>query len=155
VHRDIKPSNFLLTRKDGQQCVKLTDFGLARAVDQDEPPHAPQATKTGPADYVARLTTLGTTVGTVDFMSPEQARDSNSADIRSDFYSPGGPLHFMLPGACLSPEGPPSQRILNHVEEPPPAARQLTPDVPAALASVLARMLAKDPADRYQTPLDL
>src|SRR5262245_13038829 len=71
VHRDIKPSNFLITRKGNQALVKLTDLGLAREVDDEE----------------FKVTRAGTTVGTVDYMAPEQARNSRAADIRSDIYS--------------------------------------------------------------------
>jgi serine/threonine-protein kinase len=155
VHRDIKPSNFLLAQKDGKPYIKLTDFGLARAVGQDELPNTKVSPTTGPADYVARLTTLGTTVGTVDYMSPEQARNSAAADIRSDIYSLGCTLYFMLTGDCPFPDGTPSQRILKHCEETPPDVRLISPDVPPGLVLVLERMLAKNPDDRYQTPQEL
>jgi eukaryotic-like serine/threonine-protein kinase len=155
VHRDIKPSNFLLTHKDGQPHLKLTDFGLARAVSQEELADTKLQAKSGPAEYVARLTMLGTTVGTVDYMAPEQARDSSAADIRSDIYSLGCTLYFMLAGDCLFPEGTPSQRILKHLEEPPPDIRLISPGVPDSLLMVLERMLAKDPAGRHQTPGEL
>jgi serine/threonine-protein kinase len=155
VHRDIKPSNLLLTQKDGQPHLKLTDFGLARAVDQDDLPVPGPDAKAGPGILLARLTTLGSTVGTVDFMSPEQARDSGSADIRSDIYSLGCTLYFMLAGDCLFPDGTPSQRIFKHVETPPPDVRLVNSEVSDNLAAVLGRMLAKNPADRYQTPTEL
>jgi len=155
IHRDIKPSNFLLTRKDERQHLKLTDFGLARAVGEDEPALVPGRAQGGPPDYVARLTTLGSTVGTVDYMSPEQARDSGSADCRSDIYSLGCTLYFMLAGDCPFPGGTPAERLLKHVELPPPDVRVVNPAVPDGLAAVLERMLAKNPADRYQTPQEL
>jgi len=156
IHRDIKPSNFLLTSKDGQQHLKLTDFGLARAIGQDELAlMSQQRPKGGPADYVARLTTLGSTVGTVDYMSPEQARDSAFADGRSDIYSLGCTLYFMLAGDCPFPGGTPAERILKHVEQPAPDVRAQNPGVPSGLAAVLERMLAKDPAQRYQMPQEL
>ncbi len=83
VHRDIKPANFLLTQKDKRVIVKLTDFGLAIRHEND-------------AEF--RVTRDKTTVGTVDYMAPEQARDSRAADIRSDIYSLGCTFFHMLAG---------------------------------------------------------
>ncbi|MBI1914618.1 MAG: serine/threonine protein kinase [Planctomycetes bacterium] len=139
VHRDIKPSNLLLARKDGQLLVKLSDFGLARQVD----------------DESFRVTREGTTVGTVDYMSPEQGRDSRAADIRSDIYSLGCTLFHMLAGQAPFPEGGLTERLYKHMTEEPPDVRDLNPRVPEWLAKVLRRMLAKEPADRYQTPKEL
>src|SRR5258708_16372276 len=80
VHRDIKPGN-LLVRRDG--VVKLADLGLARSLDDD---------------VDTSITRAGTTAGTVDYMAPEQARDSKAADVRSDLYSLGCTWYFMLTG---------------------------------------------------------
>jgi serine/threonine-protein kinase len=139
VHRDIKPSNFLLTRPAGGLVVKLTDMGLAREVDDDE----------------FRVTKAGTTVGTVDYMAPEQARNSGAADTRSDLYSLGCTLFHMLAGQPPFPEGSLTERIYKHVETEPPDIRSLNPTVPEPLCYVLERLLAKRPEDRYQTPADL
>ncbi len=87
VHRDIKPSNFLLARQDGELLVKMTDLGLSRTVSDEE----------------FRVTRDGTTVGTVDYLSPEQSRDSSLADIRSDIYSLGCTAYHMLAGRRPSP----------------------------------------------------
>lgn len=135
VHRDIKPSNFLITRKDGRLWVKLTDFGLAREANDEE----------------CRVTRAGSTVGTVDYMAPEQARDSRAADRRSDIYSLGCTLYFMLSGRPPFNEGGLSERLLQHVEKEPVDICLLNPHVPHALAAVLQRMLAKKPANRYQS----
>lgn len=139
VHRDIKPSNFLLTNKDGKRLVKLTDFGLARDLDERQ----------------YQITQAGNTVGTVDYVSPEQARDSHKADIRSDIYSLGCTFFHLLAGRAPFAEGGLTERLYKHVEEPPPDIRTFCPDIPVALERILYRMLEKDPADRYQTPQDL
>src|SRR5262245_37845667 len=139
VHRDIKPSNFLITEDNGRLLVKLTDMGLAKQIREDE----------------FRVTRLGTTVGTVDYMAPEQARNSASADIRSDIYSLGCTLYHMLAGCAPFPEGSMAERIYKHVEADPPDIRTLNPDVPAALVTVLGKMLQKRPENRYQSPFDL
>ncbi len=139
VHRDIKPSNFLLTQVNGRLFVKLTDFGLARTHDANE----------------FKATRTGTTIGTIDYISPEQARNSRSADIRSDIYSLGCTLFHMLAGRPPFPEGDLTERLLMHVEQPPPEVREFNPEVPEELATVLKRMLEKKPEDRYQTPAEL
>lgn len=133
IHRDIKPSNFLLTRKDGQPLVKLTDFGLARATDAEE----------------FKITRSGTTVGTVDYIAPEQARNSRAADVRSDIYSLGCMLYHMLAGQPPFPEGDLTERLLKHVEAEPADVRNFNPKVPPGLVVVLQRMMAKKPEDRY------
>ncbi|HKI35373.1 MAG TPA: protein kinase [Gemmataceae bacterium] len=139
VHRDVKPSNFLLTRQGGKLRVKLTDLGLARAR----------------SDEQFRVTRDGTTVGTIDYLAPEQARDSALADIRSDIYSLGCTLYHMLAGHPPFPDGGLGERLLKHLQADPPDVRQFNPDVPDTLWAVLQRMLAKEPEDRYQTPAEL
>jgi serine/threonine protein kinase len=139
THRDIKPSNFLLAEQERRLVVKLTDFGLARAVDDED----------------FRVTRAGSTVGTIDYLSPEQARDSATADVRSDIYSLGCTFYHMLAGHPPFPEGGLGERVYKHMEVPPPDVRQFNPRVSAALWQVLQRMLAKEPLDRYQTPEDL
>ncbi|MCI0457554.1 MAG: protein kinase [Gemmataceae bacterium] len=139
VHRDVKPSNFLITRRDGVLVVKLTDLGLVRHVSESE----------------FRVTRDGTTVGTVDYMSPEQARNAATADIRSDIYSLGCTFYHMLAGHCPFPDGSLTERIYKHVEAPPPDVRHFNPEVPERMVAILNRMLAKKPEDRYQTPHEL
>jgi serine/threonine-protein kinase len=139
IHRDIKPSNFLLTRQNGRLIVKLTDLGLSRKTSDEE----------------FRVTREGFTVGTIDYISPEQARDSASADIRSDIYSLGCSLYHMLTGQPPFPEGGLAERIYKHMEVPPADVRDVRPDVPAGMWSVLKKMLAKKPEDRFQTPKEL
>lgn len=133
VHRDIKPSNVLI-RRDG--VCKLTDFGLARSVDD--------ATETG-------ITRAGTTVGTVDYMAPEQARDSKSADMRSDIYSLGCTWYHMLAGMPPFGEGSLTNKLHAHGTKPPPDPREKNKAVPAAFVAIMHRMMSKKPADRYQS----
>lgn len=138
VHRDIKPSN-LLVMPDGH--IKLVDMGLARL-------HQVEASG-------ADLTASGVTLGTFDYISPEQARDPRSADVRSDLYSLGCTLYYMLSGRPPFPEGTVLQKLLSHSSDKPTDVRELRPDVPGSLAEILHRLLAKQPMERYQTPSEL
>jgi serine/threonine protein kinase len=139
VHRDIKPSNFLVVRKQGQPLVKLTDFGLAREISPDE----------------FRVTRAGTTVGTVDYMSPEQARDSSAADIRSDLYSLGSTWYHLLTGQAPFPDGGLGERLIKIMTEKPPDPRELNPHISDQTWGILSRLLEKEPGERFQTPREL
>ena len=139
VHRDIKPSNILLTRRHGRLLVKVADLGLARGGVEEE----------------TRVTTDGSTVGTVDYMAPEQARDSRAADIRSDIYSLGCSLYHMLSGAPPFADGSLVERVVKHARAEPPDLRTVNPAVTDDLWAVCRRMLEKKPAQRYQSPAEL
>jgi serine/threonine-protein kinase len=136
IHRDVKPSNFLVSRKGDSLVVKMSDFGLARETSDED----------------GRVTRDGHTVGTVDYMSPEQARNSRSADCRSDIYSLGCTLYHMLAGKAPFAGGSITERLCKHAEDEPPDLREFNPRISEALCAVVRRMLAKDPAERYQTP---
>ncbi len=138
VHRDIKPSNILITSR-GQ--AKLIDLGLARL----------QKLSEGEGD----LTASGVTLGTFDYISPEQARDPRTADVRSDIYSLGCTLFFMLAGRPPFAEGTVLQKLLQHQAEEPPDVRHFRPELPLATSRLLRRMMAKDPRRRFQTPHQL
>ena len=138
VHRDVKPSNLVLT-PDGR--IKIVDMGLAR--------------HTGSHSVNGGVTQSGTTLGTFDYISPEQALDPRRADVRSDIYSLGCEFYHALTGRPPVPEGTAAKKLQAHQHEPVVDPREYNPLVPNALAAILAKMMAKDVARRYQTPADL
>jgi serine/threonine-protein kinase len=130
IHRDVKPSNLLRTAT-GEP--KIIDLGLALQSEfEDE-----------------RVTREGTTVGTVDYMAPEQARDSRATSTRSDVYSLGCTFYYLLAGIPPYPGGDITDKLTRHARSPAPDIRDLRPDVPADLAAILLRMMAKEPNDRF------
>ncbi|MDR0390302.1 MAG: serine/threonine protein kinase [Planctomycetaceae bacterium] len=135
IHRDVKPSNILITR-EGK--AKLIDMGLARLLN--------------PSDGMGDLTASGVTLGTFDYISPEQARDPRNADIRSDIYSLGCTFFFMLAGRPPFPEGTVLQKLLQHQGDLPPDIREFQPNIPAEAAILIQKMMAKDPRQRFQSP---
>jgi len=137
VHRDVKPHNLMRTT-DGW--VKILDFGLARFVSE-----------TRGADG---LTQAGTVMGTPDYMAPEQGHNAHLADIRADIYSLGCTLYFLLTGQPPFPGGSVMEKLAAHLSRVPRPAHELRLEVPPALSQVIARMLAKSPEDRYQTPAE-
>jgi serine/threonine protein kinase len=140
IHRDIKPSNFLLARVAGKTVVKLTDMGLALMEDSE--------------DY--KVTREGSTVGSIDYMSPEQARDSRGADIRSDIYSLGCTAYHMLSGKPpFDDGGGVGERVYKHQQVAPKDIREFNPDVSERFWALLWKMLAKQPDKRFQSPAEL
>ncbi len=137
VHRDVKPSNIIIS-PNGR--AKLVDMGLARSLE----PHNDGA-----------LTQSGVTLGTFDYISPEQALEPREADSRSDVYSLGCTFYHMLTGQAPVPEGTAAKKLHHHQHLAPIDPRQLSPDTPDEVAAVLGRMMAKDPRDRYQRPAHL
>lgn len=133
VHRDIKPSNIIIT-PNGRS--KLADLGLAR---KDN------------AESQADLTVPGTTLGTFDYISPEQAKDPRSVDVRSDIYSLGCTMYHMLTGRPPYPEGTVLQKLLDHQAKDAPDPAAINPRVPENLSAVVRRMMNSDRSRRQQT----
>jgi tRNA A-37 threonylcarbamoyl transferase component Bud32 len=134
IHRDIKPGNILI---DAGNRVKLTDMGLAK----------------GPQDLT--LTRQGATVGTPQYISPEQARDPQSADVRSDLYSLGATLFHMATGSLPFPGQTLAEVLTKVLGERAPSAHGVNPSLSEGLSLVLRKLLSKDRDLRYQTPAEL
>jgi eukaryotic-like serine/threonine-protein kinase len=156
VHRDIKPSNLLLATPPGvgrishasldfQQLaggtVKVLDLGLARLNE--------------PLNETHTLTQAHAVLGTPDFIAPEQARDARSADIRSDLYSLGCTLYYLLTGQVPFDVPAPMEKLLKHYLEEAPRIETVRQEIPQAVGNIVRRLMAKNPADRYQTPAEL
>lgn len=134
VHRDIKPANLLL---DADGTIKILDMGLARL-----------AERRSSADG---LTQAGQIMGTVDFMSPEQARDIRNADSRADIYSLGCTLYTLLTARSVYRGETMMNIMMAHCEQPVPRLREARHDVPPRLDLVIQKMLAKQRDDRQQS----
>ncbi|MGH7139572.1 MAG: protein kinase domain-containing protein, partial [Pirellulales bacterium] len=141
VHRDIKPNNLMLAVDGKKHIVKILDFGLAKA--------------TSEKDAETGLTKSGQILGTPDYLAPEQSRDAQNADIRADIYSLGCTLYFLLSGQRPFAESSLYDVLDAHQRRDATPLDDVRPEIPPDLAAVVAKMMAKSPADRYQTPHDV
>jgi serine/threonine protein kinase len=132
VHRDVKPSNALITGTAGRDFAYLIDFGIV---------HDSAATK---------LTRTGSVIGTLAYMSPERF-STGKADARADIYALGCVLYECLTGSQPFPGNSMEQQIAGHLTAPPPRPSQLQPAIPTGFDDVIARVMAKNPDDRYQS----
>jgi serine/threonine-protein kinase len=144
VHRDIKPGNLLVTTASAHQeagVIKILDLGLARL-------HRPAN-----GELTNNLTTTNPVMmGTLDYMAPEQALDFHAADIRADIYSLGCTFYYLLTAQAPFPDGTLAQKLMRHQQTEPVPVEKLQPAVPAGVAAVVRRMMAKQPQLRFQVP---
>jgi serine/threonine protein kinase len=147
VHRDIKPANLLLSlANDGTAgTIKLSDLGLSRFKSEASQDRDPTELVTGE----------GVTMGTPDYMAPEQARDARSADIRADIYSLGCTFYHLLTGSAPFGHVPVVDKLLLHRTADPPPLEVRRPGLPPGLAAIVHKMLSKQPAQRQQTPAEV
>jgi serine/threonine protein kinase len=138
VHRDVKPGNMLVDR---QNAIKILDLGLARLFDNEN-------------DQLTKQHEGKTLLGTADYLAPEQAL-SGEVDIRSDIYSLGCSLYYLLAGHPPFPKGTTSQKLLAHQMEQPTPIREIRFEISVGLAAVLERMMEKAPDHRYSTPAEV
>ncbi len=139
VHRDIKPGNILIDRSGK---AYLLDMGLARFY-QDE------------SDNLTVMYDDKMVLGTADYVAPEQVVNSHAADIRADLYALGATAYYLLTGHPMFPEGSAAQKLIWHKTRLPTPIEQLRPDVPPLLGQIIAKMVRKEPEERYQTPQEL
>jgi serine/threonine-protein kinase len=143
VHRDIKPANIFCAYRGGIfDVAKLLDFGLAKPTSLD-------------GNGGAQLTMEGTVTGSPLFMSPEQASGDDRLDARSDIYSLGAVMYFILTGQPPFMSDSPLKVIIAHASQEVVPPRQLNPSLPGELEEIVMRCLEKDPDDRFQDALSL
>ncbi|MCU0703420.1 MAG: serine/threonine protein kinase [Fimbriiglobus sp.] len=135
IHRDIKPGNLLLDRNG---LVKVLDLGLARFFDHRH-------------DGLTQRLDDKCVLGTADYLAPEQVTNDKPVDVRADVYGLGGTLYYMLTGSSPFPDGTVGQKLVAAQMQKPKPISSFRPDVPPPLVAVVETMMAKNPADRFQT----
>ncbi len=143
VHRDIKPSNLMVTPSSAGFQVKLLDMGVARVL---------QLGGGSPGESLSTLTHGGSVIGTADYVAPEQLEDPHGADIRADLYSLGCTFYFLLTGQVPFPGGSLISKLDKQRWHAPTPPETLRGDLPPAVGRVVEKLMAKSPAERYQTP---
>ncbi|HEY3787499.1 MAG TPA: serine/threonine-protein kinase [Urbifossiella sp.] len=142
IHRDIKPANLILhvDRENKRHLVKILDFGLAKVNSE--------------RGFDPGLTGEGRMLGTPDYIAPEQILDAQSADIRADIYSLGCSLYFFLTGRPPHQAASLYELLRKHQEEDAQPVNSIHPEIPAEVAAVVAKLMARDPTERFQTPAE-
>lgn len=148
VHRDIKPANLLLHRSGNLGVVKILDFGLARL-------HEPKPELIAQSGQDSIPAAEQAVMGTPDYLSPEQAKNLHDVDIRSDLYSLGCTLYYLLTAQVPFAGGTSLEKLVRHASESAQLVHILRPDVPLEVSAIVARLMAKEPVQRFQTPLEL
>ncbi|MCU0704483.1 MAG: protein kinase [Fimbriiglobus sp.] len=148
VHRDLKPANLMLTPQPKADTltstVKVLDIGLGRELFDEA----------SPATQDLHLTSEGALLGTPDYLAPEQARDARATDIRADIYSLGCVLYHLITGRPPFTDRNVMAMMVKHATASVTPVRELVPEVPAALSTVIDRLLAKKADDRPSTPAE-
>lgn len=149
VHRDIKPSNLMVTPAPAASDpptatyqIKVLDMGVARVLQLGPTP----------GESLSTLTQGGSVIGTADYIAPEQLEDPHGADIRADLYSLGCTFYFLLTGQVPFPGGSLISKLDKQRWQMPEPVEQIRAEVPRVVARLLGQLLAKKPADRFQTP---
>ena len=136
VHRDLKPENLII---DSQGLVKVLDFGLALLKDNPE------------AEFSLAMIFGHGCVGTPEYIAPEQSKDGQSVDARTDVYSLGCTMYFLLTGKLPFPKGTAAQKIQAHREQTPRPVSEIAPKVPTEVIAIVEKMMAKQAEDRFQS----
>jgi serine/threonine protein kinase len=139
IHRDIKPANLLM---DSSGTIKILDMGLVLFFNEQD-------------DTLTQDLSKGAVLGTADYLSPEQALDCHEVDIRSDIYSLGATFYTFLSGRPPFHASKITQKLIDHQIKEPLPLHELNPDIPRQLSAVVAKMMAKKPECRFQTPSEV